>query len=1109
MPLSIRFSLMFRILRISLIGITLVALISPSFSQSVPVSRQRPAISKNLLSDRLSFERVIEQVGVRVRSMQNIPASGKPVAVRSPGLKNMFSAKTTGKPLSTPSPGGVSCTDTTLHLLTTETGSWLGLDYLTKTRDGNILIAGFRYGQSAPYFTFPYLIKYTPQGNIVWAKSFDGLNIYPQNYADSYKCFELNDGSLLLAGDLAIPEPVNGREELALWKLDANGNLQWVQTDSSSIWTQYSGSLFIKDCVQDPAGNIYLGGDQYAFDAIPTHSFVLKMDPAGNVQWDKSYASRAARCYGIMFVGNELALIGSNTSGYIPDGNGNTTDYIWCMRVNPATGDSLSVKAWYPDYGPNAGWNAISSIGTAQLLDNGNIAVFGNTLSDLGNPVMPYVHAAVAEFDPSFNYLQGWMIASNIKSNFYNTVVTEHASGRISYTYLTYVSGYDEDILYGAIEHGQIIKERIVHQRNRSSAWTSNFLFFPGNEDIVGQYYGDPITNTSGQELVRLHDSDTSSLCGGHDTSASTILPYAMKRFTNYRWGSISSNTLRRTNRVMPAPVDDNPVQQTACKLVSFCDSVKLFLDKDTVCAGSPAIFTCRRNPECGSRPVWYFDTTNLQSYSIPNDSTLQVVYRDQYRGLVLSQMNGTCKSLSDSKMLTVLPGNRPVSLGGNAFLCPDSSLVLRPQKGYSSYTWQDGSTADSFLVNAPGKYYLTVTNTCGTPGSDTVLLQQAPSLNFSAGPDISMCLNATTTLQAPSGYNNYSWKDGTGGAIYNTQDIFINPPSGTQYFASAQTSLGCVVRDTVNVTVKVPIPVNLGNDSSLCSGDSVLLNAGNGFLSYTWNNGSSNASIYASRQGEYFVKVQSPNGCYSSDTMQIYRIYALPLVNLDAEHWLCEGSSRLLDAGNGFASYQWQDGSSAPTLSVNATGIYWVHVIDMNGCAGGDTATISQIVPVPANFLKADTLICSGYPSEIRAKGQFSLYNWSTGETKDYITIKTAGSYSLTVSDDHGCSATENISVSTKQCLFGIYFPNIFSPNKDGINEIFRPLVFGNLSQYHFQIFNRWGQLVFESSDYAKGWNGTLGGTEQPVGVYAWISRYQFEGEMEKKESGTLLLIR
>jgi hypothetical protein len=91
-----------------------------------------------------------------------------------------------------------------------------------------------------------------------------------------------------------------------------------------------------------------------------------------------------------------------------------------------------------------------------------------------------------------------------------------------------------------------------------------------------------------------------------------------------------------------------------------------------------------------------------------------------------------------------------------------------------------------------PSKYYLTVTNSCGVPLSDTVLIQQAPFLNFYVGPDTALCLNDPVTLQAPGGYSQYVWKMNNNATTLNGQSISVVPPLSTLYFATAKTSLGC-----------------------------------------------------------------------------------------------------------------------------------------------------------------------------------------------------------------------------------------------------------------------------------------------------------------------------
>jgi len=1095
------------------------------FGQAPSVSRPRPILSPVSGSGGLLAKKFIEQNGDGLSRAGNFAPTGKPVPAANygipgglpadhPAVYSSHPAANSGLPaahsglpaglsggLAAAPLGAPACIDSNTHILTTETSDEIGPDWITPTRDGNILVPGFRFNLQPPFYTFPYLIKQTPQGSIVWAKSFDGLGIYPLNYADAYKCFELNDGTLLLVGDLEVPEPVNGAYDMAMWHLDAAGNLLWQETDSSTLWQQNTGKMDVMDMTQDAAGNIYLAGSLQALGALTSHSFVLKMDLAGNIQWDQSYPAGLPECYGMFWTGSQLSMVGTNYDD-------NNDAYLWNMKLDPGTGLMLSKKAWQGNYGPNSQFNMFFRYGTARLLSNGNISVTGTAFSDAVQ-TSNIVHGIVAEFDTSFNFLQGWMLGSNVQTNFYNTYFTQHPSGRISYTYMRYISGYDEDIFYGAIEQGQIVKERVLRQRGRADAWTSNFINISPDEDIVVQEYTDQATNTEGGEFIRLHDSDTSSTCSGVDTSASWVASYSMIPYTNPYWDGVASNTFRRNTYNMPPPIDGAPVQQTACKALASCNSLQLVANQAQVCAGSPATFTVLRNPGCGEWPVWNFDTTNIQSYQMPTDTTLQLIYRDQFQGTITASMNGTCSNLSDAKPLTVLPAGKPISLGANTWLCPDSTLVLRPATGYSSYLWQDGSVADTLLVTGPGMYSVTVINTCGSPISSSIVVQQAPSLNFSVGPDISTCLDMPVTLQAPDGYMNYSWTSAADGSTYNTQAVIVTPTVNTRYVATARTSLGCMVKSTIDVTVYMPLPVHLGNDTSFCKGDSILLDAGSAFASYLWNNGATNATIFAYQAGSYSVKAQSPNGCFTSDTLQVLQVYPLPVVKLNPDTALCAGASRILDAGTGYSSYSWQDGSSASMLQVDTTGTYWVRVVDNNGCSGSDTVAITQIFPNPKGFLAPDTVICNGYPNSIAAIGSFDSYLWSSGETTADITVKQAGNYTLTVTDKQGCSATEDIAITTKQCLFGIYFPNAFTPDGNGANNIYRPVVLGNMIRYHLQVFNRWGQQVFATEDYSRGWDGSVNGAMQPTGTYVWVCRYQFDGGTGKIEKGTLLLIR
>jgi gliding motility-associated-like protein len=112
-------------------------------------------------------------------------------------------------------------------------------------------------------------------------------------------------------------------------------------------------------------------------------------------------------------------------------------------------------------------------------------------------------------------------------------------------------------------------------------------------------------------------------------------------------------------------------------------------------------------------------------------------------------------------------------------------------------------------------------------------------------------------------------------------------------------------------------------------------------------------------------------------------------------------------------------------------------------------------------------------------------------------------------VKDANNCTGKDTILVGPKDCMKGFYIPTAFTPNGDGKNDVFRPMLFGNVKKYQFTIYNRWGQAVFQTSDLSKSWDGTFGGETQDSNVFIWSCTYQFEGEEIKQEKGTVVVIR
>jgi gliding motility-associated-like protein len=310
-----------------------------------------------------------------------------------------------------------------------------------------------------------------------------------------------------------------------------------------------------------------------------------------------------------------------------------------------------------------------------------------------------------------------------------------------------------------------------------------------------------------------------------------------------------------------------------------------------------------------------------------------------------------------------------------------------------------------------------------------------------------------------------------------------------------------------ISVTDASTGALQLGADTSVCAGQTVKLDAGANFQEYLWQDGSTDPTLIISSSGTYHVQAQDACGNLVRDTIKIGML-KLPDVNLDKTNEICSGQTRMLDAGN-HASYSWQNGSNASTFMVNAVGTYHVTVSDHNGCVNSDTVVISQLLTAPAKFLKSDTTVCSYSSITLKADNTFKEYYWNNGATIPGIEVSRAGIYWLEVKDVNGCKGRDTIVVKGQECRDGLHLPNAFTPNRDGKNDQFKAILFGDVETFELTIYNRWGGQIFRSTDRYKGWDGTLGARPSDSGLYVWTCRYKLRGQVEVTTHGQVVLIR
>jgi gliding motility-associated-like protein len=233
----------------------------------------------------------------------------------------------------------------------------------------------------------------------------------------------------------------------------------------------------------------------------------------------------------------------------------------------------------------------------------------------------------------------------------------------------------------------------------------------------------------------------------------------------------------------------------------------------------------------------------------------------------------------------------------------------------------------------------------------------------------------------------------------------------------------------------------------------------------------------------------------------------AVPLLELGPDTSLCPGFSATLRNTGGFAfdSYQWNTGATTASISVNQPGTYWLKAT--YGCGSGSVTDTVEVLTrmVPDAPLVADTSLCETETIRLNAQIPGATYIWKDGSTSPAITVTLPGVYSVDVTVD-GC--TRNFSSTVTGCEL-LLMPNIFTPNHDRVNDVFVPSISRGIPSAQMEIYNRWGQKIYSTSDLKTGWDGKQNNKLAPHGIYYWTIRYtNFMGE-EKTRRGYVELLR
>ncbi|MBK9543758.1 MAG: T9SS type A sorting domain-containing protein [Bacteroidetes bacterium] len=386
------------------------------------------------------------------------------------------------------------------------------------------------------------------------------------------------------------------------------------------------------------------------------------------------------------------------------------------------------------------------------------------------------------------------------------------------------------------------------------------------------------------------------------------------------------------------------------------------------------------------------------------SDSTISINFTGSGTDTLVISKTTNCGMLRDTLFIHAIPAYP--DLGPDANLCAGDTLILSLPENYFSYAWQDGSMNPTFSAVQQGDYWVDVTTANSCILRDSIHINPNSSqTSVELGPDIIICPGAVVVLDAGAGYTSYRWQDGSG----NPQ--FTAWQEGT-YWVRVSSAGDCnsFAVDSIHVIYDNTLQISLGGDSTVCSGASLTLSPGAGFVSYVWSDQSTSATLTVNQNGTYWVQVVSAASCSASDTIDI--VIDTVHANLGVDSALCQGGSLVLSPGNSFANYHWSDQSSQPTLTVTQAGDYWVDVVSLNNCVSSDSIHIDTKA-IPSLQLGADTSLCPGEEILLQANAGFANYLWSTNETTSSITVNTAGFITLHATTSENCIAEDSIQVS------------------------------------------------------------------------------------------------
>jgi len=578
---------------------------------------------------------------------------------------------------------------------------------------------------------------------------------------------------------------------------------------------------------------------------------------------------------------------------------------------------------------------------------------------------------------------------------------------------------------------------------------------------------------------------------------------------------------------------DDMPVTPGVWSLTNNSSNCNAAIFKFDLSEYSALIGEVNPQARCSGQEIQFKSLSTgepslLWDFGDGSSSTLanpRHIYPDTgtYRVRLVARADGSCKLADTAEIFLKVSGVPALSASPTLPACKGDSVRLQLQ-GASSYLWlpnegmpqeQTGLQNPAVSPSQSTVYTAIGSNECGTDTLQVpveiypfdILLSTADSL---------ICVGDTVLIQA-SEAQSYSWMPAPLFTQNTESQAFFKPETSEVMVVHAMNDKGCKDSDSILIQVMYPPSPFLLRDTSICFGSSITLSGSNGDLDNWYENrqfiGKGIQQIIPAQTQTYVVSAENECGSLSDSLLVIvHRVRA----GSGPETTVCVGDTIGVFASGG-TNYAWsppgdfEHPQASSTLLFPRSGqVYTVLVSDDNGCSDRDTLgvhtfALSQVHAGEDQFITfGDWVLLTGSGDQ----GHYSWHSdqWIACDTCLATKSRTDSTsrYILTLLDPNGCSYHDTLWVQVEGVL---YLPNTFTPNNDGINDIFASFSVDVIS-YHLQIYNRWGELLYTTQNPIEGWDGTVKGQPAQSDVYAYKLRYTLNSGKESLRYGKVLLI-